>query len=301
MAGGDRDPAGRRRRSPGPGDQQRHPGGLVEGVAPLLHQAAVGAEQVAVVGGEHHDGVVGHARRLEGTRGSGRWPGRRACAGSSRGAGSRGRWPCSKIIWGQTALNSSWQAGRPANESAWDGASGIVGHGVVRRAELRATAPSRIPTKAMSWGLTNEATASHGPVGAGRGQLAEQLDHLLGEHAVAHRAAVGLGRAVGLTTDPAREPERVEPIGLAVGLDRLGDRAAVVVGGHQAFVGPGDGEVGVARRATCPGSGSGSRRPGTSRPASGPSPGRASPCPGRRPAWPSRRSATPRAATGTGR
>ena len=82
----------------------------------------------------------------------------------------------------------------------------------------------------MSWGFTNEATASHGPSLDGAGQVAEEVDDLLGEDAVAHGAAVRLGRAVGLAADPAREPERVEPVGPAVGLDGLGDQAAVVVG-----------------------------------------------------------------------
>ena len=49
----------------GAAHDQRDVGGLVERVAPLLLQAAVRAEQVAVVGGEHDDRVVGHARRLE--------------------------------------------------------------------------------------------------------------------------------------------------------------------------------------------------------------------------------------------
>jgi hypothetical protein len=41
--------------------KQRYVGGLVERVAPLLLKAAVRAEQVTVVRGEHDDGVVGHA------------------------------------------------------------------------------------------------------------------------------------------------------------------------------------------------------------------------------------------------
>ena len=48
---------------PDPGDGERHPGGLVVEVEPLLVEAAVGAEQVAVVGGAHEDGVVGARRR----------------------------------------------------------------------------------------------------------------------------------------------------------------------------------------------------------------------------------------------
>ena len=84
------------------------------------------------------------------------------------------------------------------------------------------------------------------PVARGRRQLTEQIDHLLGEDAVAHRAAVRLRRAVGLAADPAREPERVEPVGLAIRVDGLGDERAVVVGGHQRLVAARDREVGVA-------------------------------------------------------
>ncbi len=75
-------------------------------------------------------------------------------------------------------------------------------------------------------------------------ELTEQLHHLLREHSVAHRAALGPGRAVGLAADPPGEPERVEPIGLAVGRDRLRDRLPVDVGGHQAFVAPRDEQIG---------------------------------------------------------
>src|SRR5690606_12220804 len=42
---------------PDPGDRERHPGRLVVQVEPLLVEAAVRAEQVAVVGGAHDDGV----------------------------------------------------------------------------------------------------------------------------------------------------------------------------------------------------------------------------------------------------
>ena len=43
------------------GDDERHPGGLVVEVEPLLVQPAVGAEQLAVVGGAHQHRVVGAA------------------------------------------------------------------------------------------------------------------------------------------------------------------------------------------------------------------------------------------------
>jgi hypothetical protein len=60
VAGGGADPA-RSGSHPWAFDQEGDPDGLVEGVVPLLLHPAVGAEQVAVVGGEHDDGVVGHA------------------------------------------------------------------------------------------------------------------------------------------------------------------------------------------------------------------------------------------------
>jgi hypothetical protein len=47
--------------APDPGDRERHPGRLVVEREPLLVQPAVGAEQVAVVGGAHDHGVVGAA------------------------------------------------------------------------------------------------------------------------------------------------------------------------------------------------------------------------------------------------
>ena len=52
-------------RDAGTAHEQRDAGGFVERVAPLLLETAVRAEQVAVIGGEHDDGVVGHPRRCE--------------------------------------------------------------------------------------------------------------------------------------------------------------------------------------------------------------------------------------------
>ena len=68
----------------------------------------------------------------------------------------------SKIICGQMALNASWQAGRPVNESDWDGGSGISGT-VSSGGPNFSICSQPNPEKAMSWGLTNEATVSHGP------------------------------------------------------------------------------------------------------------------------------------------
>jgi hypothetical protein len=54
---------GARRRRPfaDPGDDERHPGGLVVEVVPLLVQPAVGAEQLAVIRGADQHGVLGAA------------------------------------------------------------------------------------------------------------------------------------------------------------------------------------------------------------------------------------------------
>ena len=78
------------------------------------------------------------------------------------------------------------------------------------------------PVNAMSCGFTNDATASHGRVVVGGGELAEQVDDLLANTPSRDEAGVGLVDAVRLTTDPPGEPERVEPVGAAVGVDRGG-------------------------------------------------------------------------------
>ncbi len=150
----------------------------------------------------------------------------------------------SNSIRGHAAVNCSWHAGRPANPSACDGGSGISGTESSGGPNPRTACQPASPN-AMSWGLTNEATASHGPSSPRRRQLGEQLDDLVGEDPVPDGAAVGPGGTVGLPPDPPGEPERVEPVGPAVRLDRLGDDRAVVAGGHEAVVGAGDDEVGV--------------------------------------------------------
>ena len=201
-------------------------------------------EKVAVIGGEHDDGVVGHPRGLErvedppdglidhleqvvvetavgdvgGLLGDHLRPQRLELLLARRAAGER------------VALR--WRLGD-------------VGHRVVGRREpeeqLVETARERDVVR-----VHERRDREPRPVAGRLGQVAEQVDHLLGEHAVPYRAAVGLRRAVGLSADPAGEPERVEPIGLAVGVDRRGDGSTVVVGGHQALVAPRDRQVGVA-------------------------------------------------------
>ena len=52
------DLAARRLAVSDPGDGERHPGGLVIQVEPFLVEAAVGAQQLAVVGGSHQHGVL---------------------------------------------------------------------------------------------------------------------------------------------------------------------------------------------------------------------------------------------------
>ena len=64
MAGGGDHPTGRGNDS-WSFDEQRNADCLVERVVPLLLHTAVGAQQVAMVGGEHDDRVIGHARVVE--------------------------------------------------------------------------------------------------------------------------------------------------------------------------------------------------------------------------------------------
>ena len=172
-----------------------------------------------------------------------------------------------------------------------------------RRADrTRGAARRDHPANAMSWGFTNDATASHGPSSRDCGQLAEQLDDLLGEHAVADRARSRTWRrrgARGRSTPRTRtgradrpcgtpRPRRrwrvpssseamrlswvpgIEQVGVSdvplapvVGLVAAGAEP-VAEGGHLVGVEPAHRRVG-------------------------------------RPSWPSRRSATRRAATGTAR
>ena len=94
------------------------------------------------------------------------------------------------------SLNCSWHAGRPANESACDGASGMSGTvssgGLEPEEQLVETAGEGDVVRVHERGHRQPR-----PVARRLGQLAEQLDHLLGEHAVAHGAAVGLGARRG--------------------------------------------------------------------------------------------------------
>ena len=148
----------------------------------------------------------------------------------------------------------------------------------------RPVAEEVLPGPAVERDVVRVDEGGHGeprPVAPGRGKLAEELDHLFGEDAVAHHAAVGLGGTVRLAADPAREAVGVEAVGALVGGHGLGDRLPGLVGGHAGPRGcPGSGGR-RARCATCPGSGSRSHRPGTSRRGWAPSWGRATSWPGR--------------------
>ncbi len=64
---------------------------------------------------------------------------------------------------GHALVNASWQAGRPAKESACDGASGMAGSVSSSTGGKPSSASQPKPLNAMSCGLTKEATASHGP------------------------------------------------------------------------------------------------------------------------------------------
>ena len=97
----------------------------------------------------------------------------------------------------------------------------------------------------MSCGFTNDATASHGASSSAAASSPKRSTTCSREHAVADEPGVGLVGAVRLATDPPREPERVEPVGPAVGVDRGGIEHAVGVVDHQALVGARDDEVGV--------------------------------------------------------
>ena len=106
---------------------------------------------------------------------------------------------------------------RPANESRCDGAAAMSG-----TVSSVAAKPSRSsePTGERDVVRVHERRDRQPRnVAAARRERAEQLDHLLGEHTVTHGAAVGLRRAVRLPSDPSREAERVQAVGLAVGLD----------------------------------------------------------------------------------
>jgi hypothetical protein len=150
----------------------------------------------------------------------------------------------SSSIFGHTALNCSWQDGRSLNPSACDGAFGDLRHRIVGRAETKQLMPT-FWTEADVVGVDERGHGQPRTVALRSGQFGKQLHDLFSENPVADRATVRLGGTVGLATDPPREPERVQPIGLAVRLDGIGDHPAVIVRSHQTLVGTGDEQVSV--------------------------------------------------------
>ena len=197
-----------------------------------------------MIGREDHDRVVGHARRLQRVEDP---PDRLiddlvqvVVELPVRQVGG-----CSAIICGHTDLNSSWHAGRPANESDCEGGSGMSGtvssDGSKPRSNLY-----RPPANAMSCGFTNDATASHGPSLAACASSPNNSTTCSANTPSRTVPQSDFEGAMRLTADPPGETERVQPIRLAVRLHRVGDGAAVVVGCHHAFVAARDLQIGVA-------------------------------------------------------
>ena len=251
----------------------------------------MGTDQVAVVRGEHDDGVLRHARLLERLEDRGRWPGRPACAGSSRAGGRPGRPAARRASSATAATRPPGTAGRPANESRLRRRLVDVGHACRRAGGIRSSCSQAEPGEGDVVRVDERCDGQPRPVAARRRQLVEELDHLLGEDAVAHAAAVGLAGTVRLASDPAGEPVGVADGPLAGRRPpprRI--RPAVVVRRHQRLVGARGSTGRRARCATCRGSASRSRRPGTSRRGSAPSRGRASPWRDRWSSSPCRRS-----------
>ena len=195
-----------------------------------------------MVGGEHHDGVVGHARRVERFEDA---PDRLIDQLLQRVV--EAPVPLVGLLLVDhlpPELGPLLLTGRAARERV--GLRRRFGnrrHRVIGRRQL----PDLIRHHAVCRdvvGIHERRDREPRPVVACLRELTEELHHLLREHSVAHRAALGPGRAVRLTADPPGEPERVEPVGLAIGGDRLRDRVPVDVGGHQALVAPRDEQVG---------------------------------------------------------
>ena len=135
--------------------------------------------------------------------------------------------------------NCRWQSGGPANESDCDGASAIVGHGVVGRSGTRAMLSQPMPRERDV--VRVHERRDREPGRRRRRSAAssrEQLDDLVGVDTPSlDDPGVGLVGAVRLAADPAREPERVEAVGPAVRVDRAGVDHAVGVVRRQALVG----------------------------------------------------------------
>ena len=194
----------------------RHADRLVVGVAPLLLHAAVRAEHVAVVGGEHHDGVVGHARRVERFED----PPDRLIDQLVQGVVEAPVRHVGLLLVDHLPPDAwSIAPDRPGGlrtsrtATALRESSGTVSSGGGNFQSLIRTARR---TTAMSCGIHERRDREPRPVAARLRELAEELDHLLREHAVAHRAAVGLASrraAHGRSTRRTRTGRAGRPCG----------------------------------------------------------------------------------------
>ena len=176
-------------------------GRLVVRVAPLLLQPTVRAEQIPVVGGEHDDRVISHARRPRETsrirpnrlidqllqvvvqaaiRHVGRLFG-----------GHRGPDPLELLL----------TRGPTGERVGLRRSFRNIGHRVVGRveAEQRLVEPAR---ERDVVGIHERRDREPRPVARRAREVTEELDDLLREHTVADRPAVGLRNAVRLAADP---------------------------------------------------------------------------------------------------
>ena len=172
--------------TPGPRTSERDADGLVVGVVPLLHQAAVGTDQVAVVGGEDDHGVLGHARLLQRLEDAADGPvDQLVQVVVEPPVGLVGRL---LVEHGRPRLDERLLAGRPPGEGVR--LRRRLGDGGQRVVVDRRVAEQRSPSPPVERDVVRVDEGRHGqprPVAAGGGQLGEELDHLLGEDAVAHR------------------------------------------------------------------------------------------------------------------
>ena len=197
-----------------------------------------------MVGGEDHDGVVRHARGIQRVQDAAdRLIDQLVQVVVQAPVGDVGRLLGDHLR--PQRLERLLARRAPCERVALRRCLGDVGHGVVGRVEAQQELVEATGEGDVVRVHERRHREPRSLTGCTR-QVTEEVDDLFGEHAVADGAAVVLGRSVGLAPDPAREPERIEPVGRPVGLDGLGDHPAVVVGGGQARVASGDREVGMA-------------------------------------------------------
>ena len=242
VTGGSGDPCGSRGNTRSL-EHERDADRLVERVVPLLHQAAVRPEQVAMVGGAHDDRVVaepGVVERLEDAFD-------RAVDELVQVVVEAPVREIRRLVPQdpRPGLLELLLAARPSRERVrLRRRLGDLGHGVVGRSELEDLLPAEVVERDVVR-VDERRNCEPRTVASRRGELPEELDDLFREDAVAHRAAVGSRGTVGLAPDPTGEPERVEPVGLPVRLDGFRDEVARIVRRHESFVGAGDEEVRV--------------------------------------------------------